>query len=64
MKEMVGRAVSQRRTLCALIIYIDGVSSAAVLRIFNEFYCWNRSFVGFFLLYEGKLVAVPLVCRA
>lgn len=64
MEEMVGRAVSNRRAFYAFVINVDGVSSAAVLWFFNEFYCWALRFVRFFLLYEGELVAVPLICRA
>lgn len=64
MEEVVVRAISNRRAFYALVIDVDGVSSAAVRWFFNEFYCWTLGFVRLFLLYEGKLVAIPLICRA
>lgn len=63
-EEMVGRAVSNRRAFYAFVIDVYGASSATVLWTFNEFYCWTLSFVRFLLLYEGKLVAIPLNGRA
>ena len=64
LEEMIGGAVSDCWAFYALIVDVDGISSATVLRAFNEFYCRSLSFVGSLLLNEGEFVAIPLSCRS